>query len=223
MSPEDLDVYTVQHSFAQVAQYTFGMYVHTGNVNLLTWDRLSSHPRNKLCWDKQHSKYPANTREEILASLSPCTGPWWGQTSTPQVQPTVGGWRELILLLFISLSILQCILYFSSVDEVSALVVVWFSPLVQLLARPQHVPVMVAPWWRWEGKSFPFDGNTPCGTTVVAFGDLLGFKTACISAESKKGLTEMLHMLNQSFSSSEVGSDILNHKRAKKRCYAIEK
>lgn len=48
-----------------------------------------------------------------------------------------------------------------------------------------------------EGRTSPFDANAPCGTTAVVFGDLLVFKTSCITAEPKEELLEMLHMLKQ--------------------------
>jgi len=77
------------------------------------------------------------------------------------------------------------------------------------------------PWWHrgggGKGRASPLDDNAPCRTTAVAFGDLLMFKTSHITAEPKKELTEILHMLKQSISSSETGSDVPNHKKAKKR------
>ena len=62
------------------------------------------------------------------------------------------------------------------------------------------------PQWRHrggggKGRASPLDGNAPCRTTVVAFGDLLVFKTTQVIAEPKKELTEILPMLKQSASS----------------------
>ena len=148
---KDPDSCIVQHSAVQVTLSPFGTDVRAGNINLLTWVRLSSH-RGTSYPGKSHT---ANTQQipgkRFWPACPPCIGLWWGQTSTQRVQAIVGGWSKAILFLFSSLSILQCISYFIFMAALG------FS-LGQSSGLPRHVTAahaMVAPWWRWEGQSFP--------------------------------------------------------------------
>lgn len=83
-------------------------------------------------------------------------------------------------------------------------------------------------WWhwrRWRSRACPCDGNTQGYRGIASHGALWGppSKQARITAESKKELVELLHMLKRSISSSETWADVPNYKRAKKQCWAIQK
>lgn len=113
-------------------------------------------------WDQQQNKYAANTQEDILNSLCPCTGPQWGQTSTQQVWPIAGGWREIILFLFSSLS----------KSNVFCISVPWMKALGLNWGHSSGLdPVTYLPWWHsgggGKGKAVTRDGSacvtaSPC-------------------------------------------------------------
>lgn len=140
-------------------------------------------------------------KQGMQTYLFPCTAPWlWVYR-----QERVAEGRKYPS---ISAASVYC-------DVFSGLwVKAWATPVVRLPTSAAH------PHTGGTGGGRPCDGNVQGYSGIASHGALwrTPSKQERITAESKKELVELLHMLKRSISSSETWADVPSYKRAKNQC-----
>lgn len=203
----------------QVAHHACGMLVCAGDVNLLTQGRLSSHQGTSHAGisNMANSRHQGRGFGQLVphhwSVAGPDEHPMGAANGRRLKQCSISPFQQPV----------HIAMYFMFQLHGRSLSL-RSQPGLVLWSGSSHDCSTYLRWWHsgggGRGRALALDSNVPCRTTVAVFGDLLMFKTTHITAEPKKDLTELLHMLKQSVGSLEMYQTI---KELKKGCCAVQK